>query len=248
MGQAEQEFEWLIIDGGSTDGTLEHLTGSQSKRMSWISGPDKGIYDAMNKGAELARGEYILFMNAGDTFSNQQSLAQAYSALLINGRPELCYGGANYCFPDGTLRYRAPRILEKAIKHGLPGMHQATYYRRAFLDFPPYDISYRVSADYYITARCYMKGARACYVKSPLADFRLGGRSMVYRNQSLRDCWRIQREVLGLNIGWRLLSAARRYIAHRIMLPLHNYKLFFGNHGLFGTKQMETQDSVLKSI
>lgn len=219
--QTEKDFEWVVVDGGSTDGAVDFLRSLEAPYLRWTSERDRGIYDAMNKGTALARGRYVIYMNGGDAFSDARCLEVVRRTLEQAGWPELCYGGCNWAFADGNLRYRAPRSMARAIRHGLPGMHQATFYRREFLEVPPYDLKYPVSADYYVSARCYVQGARACYIDRALADFGVGGHSMEKAAASLREAWDIQRDVLRLSWPERAFSAARRYAAHRILEALH---------------------------
>lgn len=215
------DYEWIVIDGGSTSAVTSYLASLGHLPLSWLSEKDRGTYDGMNKGTARARGQYINYMNAGDTFSRPDSLNQAKRALIAAGQPELLFGGGCYKFADGHLRYRSPRRMDIAIRHGLPGMHQATFYRRDFLDVPPYDLSYPVSADYFISARCFLRGARVCYVDISMADFEVGGRSMQKMHVSIHDCWRIQRKVLGLSRAVRIFSAARRWISYQILRSMH---------------------------
>jgi putative colanic acid biosynthesis glycosyltransferase len=222
--QTETDFEWRVVDGGSTDGTAEFLRSLDLPYLYWTSERDHGIYDAMNKGTAGASGRYLVYMNGGDAFKDDLCLSEVRHCLERSNYPELLYGGANWRFTNGTTQYRAPRKMETAIRHGLPGMHQATFYRRDFLDSPPYDLSYPVSADYYLSARCFRRGARAVYLNRALADFSVGGNSMKKANQSLCDAWRIQREVLGLGLSTRLTSVIRRFVAHRALACLHRFK------------------------
>lgn len=219
--QVETDFEWIIVDGGSSDGTVEFLKSLRLNCLKWCSEKDRGIYDAMNKGTAIANGKYVVYLNGGDAFTNPKCLSSVRQVLSGSRMPELCYGGANWLFMDGSVRYRGPRPLESAISHGLPGMHQSTYYLREFLEAPPYDLDYKVSADYYISAICFLRGAKACYINEALADFTVGGNSMVKRNASLRECWRVQRDILGIGFLGRMFSAIRRWVSFRILMALH---------------------------
>ena len=78
INQTYKNIEYIIIDGGSTDNTLNIINNNEAKITKWISEPDKGLYDAMNKGAELAQGDYLIFMNAGDTFVDELQQVQLF--------------------------------------------------------------------------------------------------------------------------------------------------------------------------
>ncbi len=219
--QSCQDFEWIVVDGASKDGTVDYIRGIAATRPRWISEPDRGIYDAMNKGTALATGRYVVYMNGGDCFADADCLHDVRTALESAGNPDLCYAGCHYRFEDGSVRDRPPRRLESSIRHGIPAVHQASFFRRGALDEPPYDLRYRISSDYYISARCYLKGATACYLNRPVAEFGVGGNSMKHSRVSLVECWNLQRDVLKLSLPVRCWSAARRYLAHRVLEFLH---------------------------
>jgi len=221
--QSWTDFDWLVIDGGSQDGTLGFLSGITHPSLRWVSEPDHGIYDAMNKGTSMAHGRYLLYLNAGDDLVDADSLATVHQKIGDCGEPELLYGGANYRFADESIWYRAPRPIEKAIRHSVPGVHQATFFMRRVLDEPAYDLTYGISGDYFISARCYLKGARAGYLDRAICNFYIGGISTKRANRSLLECWRIQRDVLRMGRVARLQSAVRRFIAHRLIFGRHRF-------------------------
>jgi len=88
--QTSEDYEWIVIDGDSSDGTREWL--KNIKTANWISEPDNGIYDAMNKGISFAKGKYLIFMNSGDCFDNNSVLSQCQKILEQHGSPAFVYG------------------------------------------------------------------------------------------------------------------------------------------------------------
>ena len=216
-GQKERSFEWIVVDGASKDGTVEYLRTLDLPYLNWASERDRGIYDAMNKGTARSLGRYVIYMNGGDEFKDPDCLSDTRRCLEEANFPELLYAGGNWRFANGHLRYRPPRKIESGIRHCLPAMHQATFYRRDFLDVPPYELRYPVSADYYVSARCFARGAKAAYLERSICIFEVGGNSskLDRLNKSLLECWHIQQTVLKLNIFSRLMSAMRRIVAHR---------------------------------
>jgi len=219
--QSSRDFEWIVVDGGSKDGTVDYIREISTPLPRWVSERDQGPFDAMNKGTVMASGRYVVYMNAGDCFSDAECLRDVRATLEAAGDPDLCYAGCHYRFEDGSVRERPPRPLESSIRHGIPAVHQASFFRREGLDSPPYDLRYPVSSDYYISARCFLKGATACYLNRTVAEFGVGGNSMKKANASLVESWNLQRDVLHLGLPARCWSAARRFLAHRVLEFLH---------------------------
>lgn len=212
--QSFRDFEWIVMDGASKDGSVEFMQKSENAAALFTTGYDLGIYDAMNKGTERASGRYVNYLNAGDTYCESASLQFLKNEADKNGYPEVIYAGTNYEFADGSLRYRPPREAVRAIRHGMPAIHQSTFYLREYLEKPPYDLRYRVSADYFIAARSYLRRGRALYLDKAVTVFPIGGASTKYRRESLIDSWKIQRDVLKLPVWTRIASALRRWLVH----------------------------------
>jgi len=214
VGQTYSNVEWIVIDGLSNDGAqlfLERL----GEEVKWKSNSDKGIYDAMNRGVSMSSGDYVVFMNAGDTFYDSETLSKVAKAFSVSEtEADVLFGGAMLSFPEsGRLVYRAPRKVERSLWHGLPANHQATFYRKALLDKTPYDLQYRLCGDYYLAAALMRNGAHATYLDEPLATFEVGGQSYKRRRQLFLEPYRIQRDVLGHPFHYRLASMAKRFVS-----------------------------------
>lgn len=153
--QTCHDYEHLIIDGASTDNTLEIARSLGGRMLRILSEPDKGLYDAMNKGLSLARGKYVLFLNAGDTFHSVRILEDYAREAAKN--PDIIY--ADTVIVDSQRNVIAPRHLSapqilsfQSFSKGMLVCHQAFMVRRAIA--PKYDLQYRFSADYDWTVRC----------------------------------------------------------------------------------------------
>ena len=106
LNQTCQAFEYVVVDGASTDGStgvIERLAASFDDRLKWISESDKGIYDAMNKGIEMATGDYVQFLNSGDQLAGPDVIAKMYKALEKSGNPSILYGNMLKDMLDGSL-------------------------------------------------------------------------------------------------------------------------------------------------
>ena len=231
LRQTDCDFEWIVVDGASSDGCVAFLESFRSMPLLWRSEPDRGIYDAMNKGTQLASGEFVIYLNAGDSFCGPDSISAVARALRSDSKADLLCCGAFYVCGDRRF-LRPPRRLEASIWHTVPSVHQAMVFRRAFLDHPPYDLGYPVSADYALAARCFVKGARAIYLDTRAVDFALGGSSSRHKWAALKEAVRIQRRIL--KQGWRLclLSALRRVASQTVVqLIVHWSNLRKGTAG-----------------
>ncbi|CAI8311457.1 MAG: PGL/p-HBAD biosynthesis glycosyltransferase [Opitutia bacterium UBA7350] len=181
--QSFEDFEWIVVDGRSTDETMRILEEFRGKITSLISEKDNGIYDAMNKGLEKATGNYIVFMNGGDTFSSNKVLAKVASA----PHADLLYGDIFFNEVGGKCE-KFPNKLgpEYLLKKMLS--HQAIFYNRElFLKFGVFDTSYRIAADYDLHVRL-LKLARVTHyhITEPLAVFDLTGMSSDPKFRAIR--------------------------------------------------------------
>ena len=182
------DFEWIIIDGNSTDGSQNDLEGYEALV---VSEDDKGIYDAMNKGIENAQGEYILFLNAGDALAQTQTLQKIKDAVWLS-KPDFIYGDA-WELSDGRTRYKTARSHTK-ISRGMFTHHQSMLYKRALIGDQRYDLSYKISADYDFTVRFLNKAQTCLYLPIPLCVFEGGGLSQTNVTRGRKEQFRIRRE------------------------------------------------------
>jgi putative colanic acid biosynthesis glycosyltransferase len=142
-------------------------------------------------------------------------------ALVDKNYPDLLLGTANYIFPAGTKMRRAPREMPRGAWHSIPAVHQAIYFKREALPDPVYDISYRVSADFSLLALMSKNKPSVAYVQEAIVDFEMGGSCSKNSWEQMKDMWRAQKEILGLNVFYRLGSLARR------LLSVYGGKLIF---------------------
>ena len=220
--QSFQDFEWIVIDGGSSDGTVAFLEQSEQKNLHWYSEKDEGIYDAMNKGISRSKGKYLVFLNAGDAFASLDTLSSVAESLSFLSYPDVLFGGTEYVFPDGKYVFRRSKVATKSIWHGLPANHQATYYKRGALNGLLYDTSYKICGDYYLIAKLYTRGISMANVEIPLVKFSVGGASYVNRSKLFWEPYNIQRDVLLQPLFWRIVSLIKRGVSTLGMIALQN--------------------------
>jgi glycosyltransferase involved in cell wall biosynthesis len=141
----------IIIDGASTDGTLSVIEKYRLHIHALISQPDNGLYDAMNKGMALVGGDYLCFLNAGDSFHTNDTLQQVVQSFVGSGLPDVVYGETALVNESGRfLRMRRLSAPEKltwtSFKQGMVVCHQAFFVKRLLAE--PYDLQYHFSADF----------------------------------------------------------------------------------------------------
>ncbi len=200
--QTYPHIEYIIVDGASTDGTLPLISRYQQHVDKLISEPDKGLYDAMNKGLAAATGDYVWFMNAGDAFHSNFTLRNVARAIEQSAQlPDVLYGQTALVNQErdfiGMRRLRAPKSLSwRSFKWGMLVCHQSFVARREIS--PMYDLSYRFSADFDWCIRV-LKQARTCVnMQNTLADYLYEGLTTKNRKTSLKERFRIMQKYYGL--------------------------------------------------
>jgi len=214
------DYEYLVMDGASSDDTLAMIQESGIASVRVTSEPDSGLYDAMNKAIAAATGRYLIFLNAGDSFADDTSLARI--AVAAEQSPGVIYGQTQIV--DSNRRVFAQRHL-RAPKHltvdsfarGMVVCHQAFVARRDLV--PQYNLQYRYSADYDWCIRVLQQSAgNNAYVgNDPIISFLSDGMTDQHRWASLRERYRIMCHYYGT---WptiaRHISFIPRFIVRRI--------------------------------
>lgn len=144
INQTYDNIEYIIIDGGSTDGTQDVIEKYEEKISYWVSEPDKGIYDAMNKGIKAVKNDWILFLNVGDVFFNHDVLSIVQSELY---NCDVLYGKTAIKQKNGDMSIRDFYPLRMDWKV-IPYCHQSVLIKREFLTEALFDTNYKIGADY----------------------------------------------------------------------------------------------------
>lgn len=170
INQNYNSIEYIIIDGASTDGTIDIIKKYETHIDYWVSEADEGIYFAMNKAIEKATGAWINFMNAGDTFVDEHTVE--YVMNTVNEESDLIYGEhfndkKEYC----TIEHR------QNILRSMPCCHQSLYVRTKLLKENPFNTFYEISADYEFILNMYLQNKIFQYIKEPLSIYLEGGLS-----------------------------------------------------------------------
>lgn len=199
--QSFSDCEHLIIDGASRDSTISVARRSGRDDTRIISEPDNGLYDAMNKGLKAAKGKYVLFLNAGDTFHDRNTLA-LYASGAKNDA-DIIYGDTVLVNADrevvGKRHLSAPDVLtHESFAQGMLICHQAFMVKREIA--PQYDTHYRFSADYDWTIRCISlsRPERRVNLHAVVADYLTDGLTDKNMWKSLRERFDVMRRHYGL--------------------------------------------------
>ncbi|WP_321334270.1 glycosyltransferase family 2 protein [uncultured Bacteroides sp.] len=202
ISQTYHHIEYIVIDGGSKDNTLSVIEKYRSTIHSFVSEPDKGIYDAMNKGMALATGDYLCFLNAGDSFHEDDTLQQVVHSIgLYTELPDVLYGETALVDSQRHFvrmrRLAAPETLSwKSFKQGMLVCHQAFIAKRTLAE--PYHISYRFSADFDWCIRIMKKARVLDNTRLVLIDYLDEGTTTQNRKASLKERFRIMAKHYGL--------------------------------------------------
>ena len=184
ISQTYQDFEYIIIDGGSNDGSKDIIEKYEKYFSYWVSEPDNGIYHAMNKGVKQAKGEYCIFINSGDFLCNPQTL-EAASNEITNVECDFCTGTLLVSRNNNITGVIFPPIDEKLLLLRGTLCHPATFTRRSWLEKIPYFEDTKIVGDWQqITSSISIHGATYHPIKCTIAIFDLSGISTT--NNELR--------------------------------------------------------------
>lgn len=199
-GQDYPDLEIIVIDGGSADGTLDVIQAHAEQIAYWISEPDGGIYDAMNKGLAHATGIWVIFMNTGDIFVKQNLL----SMVFIDGPndADVIFGDSVVVYP-GFKAYRPAGFPENLWK-GMICNHQSMFFRTEILQKNGYDTSFRIGADHELILRLFIQNKRFVRFQGSVAAWTAGGISDRERVASVTERYRIVRMHLKLSFSMQL--------------------------------------------
>jgi len=182
--------ELILVDGASTDGTLEYIQSRQDIITHWISEKDKGIYDAMNKGLRLAKGDFVWFLNAGDYLHHPK----AFTEILSGKAPaDLYYGDTEMITPAGeSLGIRRGGVPEAltldTLRTGMKVSHQSLIVRRTVA--PQFDSSYRLVGDLDWLIRVLQQGVRVQNLHQMVSKFTIGGASGKQWRRAMGERWK----------------------------------------------------------
>jgi glycosyltransferase involved in cell wall biosynthesis len=196
LHQSYKNIEYIIIDGGSTDNTLKIIKKYEGKINIIVSEPDRGIYNAMNKGQKLAKGEYLNFLNAGDTFSKKNTLSIVNEN--IKNETKIISGDFNLISTNNKPRIiKTKKITWKYFKKDFYACHQAIFIHSSIVSF--YDVNYKIKADYKWVLDALSKTEEGSVVKihQPLVNYDANGFSSQNSFNNLNELMRLHKNYFG---------------------------------------------------
>ena len=202
IAQTYHHVEYIIVDGASKDRTLSIINRYRDRITTVVSEPDKGLYDAMNKGLRLATGDYVCFLNAGDSFHEDDTLQQMVHTLReLTELPDVLYGETELVDAEGHFvrmrRLQAPEHLTwHSFRQGMLVCHQAFFAKRTLAE--PYDLRYRFSADFDWCIRIMKKSKVLHNTHLTLIDYLEEGMTTRNHKASLHERFRIMTK----HYGW----------------------------------------------
>lgn len=220
LSQDYEPVELIIVDGGSTDGTTDIIKKNDGKIKWWVSEPDKGIYDAMNKGLKHAGGEWVIFLNAGDTFYKTVTLSRIF-AKPVPEDTGIIYG--DYIADYGGFKVYRKSGKEADLWKGMIFRHQSMLVRTRLIKDSGYDRQYLLAADYDLVCRLFLEGWKFLYFPEPVSICDASGRSNQFMVKSCAEHYNIIRKYRKLTFTQRHYYSDRKLLLAMIMFA---YRIF----------------------
>ena len=194
LAQTYKEWEWIVIDGGSTNGDREFIEAHQEEIAYWCSEKDKGVYNAQNKGIAVAKGDYFIFMNSGDTFYNADVLASVFVEPKVD---DVIYGDWIQVFDNGETRMMsAPKVFSFYFICTDNICHQAMFLKGTLMKQSPYDESFKLYGDWAKWIEWTLKGYSFKYVPVIICSYQMGGMSVNQKQLIEKETQRLHTEVI----------------------------------------------------
>ena len=195
--QTHRDIEHIIIDGGSSDGTLEIIEKHEKRIAKIVSEPDEGLYDAINKGIKLASGDVIGILNSDDFYADNKVVETVAGEMQMTGA-DVCWGDLVYVRPENknsVMRcWKSSEYSQRKFRRGWMPPHPAFFVRKeVYGKYDVYNIEFQIAADYELMLRFLEKHkVSSCYIPKILVKMRAGGKS----NRNIFQIFKANRECL----------------------------------------------------
>jgi len=234
VGQTFTGYEWIVIDGGSTDGSRELIEQYSDHFSYWCSEPDKGIYNAMNKGIAHAKGEWLQFLNSGDWLCQPTVLERVFSN---EHDADILYGNGIYDSEGESIMRTYPKDISLTfiVNHSIH--HQSSFYKRSLYEDELFNEQYKIISDYVFIINSILKGKKFEFVDVVIAHTEPGGIS-----QSGYDEREKHNDILPLFIR-RDVDYINNTISHNAYVSNHRILRLINNISLFIERRLKRLES-----
>jgi len=250
LSQTYKNIEYIIIDGDSNDGTVDIISKYQNEISYWQSEKDNGLYDAMNKGNNIANGDYIIFLNCGDKFSDNTVIDRLFKDILTN-EYSLITGKTKVFYKKIDLGIVNPLFLNQNKENTISFSHQATFINKSIYKYYQYNTLFKISGDKEYWNRIKKDvNFTVKFSNINVADFELGGVSNNHKNVLNRRTEDFFIEYLNEGIDFRKFIKLffLTLISHLVTLNEHIYfnKIYVLMHKFKNRKYMHRTSNVLR--
>ena len=212
-----ENVEWIVIDGGSTAQSKEHCCArdlAMACATRYVSERDDGIYDAMNKGTQLANGTYVLYLNAGDELHSEFSY-QKLTTATQTADASMIWGRADVRDRNETIYPRKTRH-PAWLRFGTAVCHQAVFFKRSVIGSHPYDTNLAIAADYDLICRIYTGGNQIIILDIPVCIFDLVGKSGLDKRLTLREESRVRQKYFSIPDIFNVVITEFKYVVWQV--------------------------------
>ncbi|MFQ3323677.1 MAG: glycosyltransferase involved in cell wall biosynthesis [Pseudomonadales bacterium] len=217
--QTYKNIEYIVVDGGSSDGTTDVIEGNLDIISPWLSEPDSGIYDAMNKAISMSSGEWVLFLNAGDEFAAESVVSDLVAE--VSDDYDFVYGDRYRIEAGGSATYERAGPIEETLDREVI-FHQSLLNRTSILKARPYVTFLSLAADYEYMAYAHSTNYRFLHLTFPVSKFKSGGRSRQQHMKAMIEALKVVFDCEPDGRKARRSYIFRNFILRHIEFVLHN--------------------------
>lgn len=231
--QSSKKFEYIIIDGGSTDGSQEYIQENADRIAYWVSEKDNGIYHAMNKGIVKARGDYLMFLNSGDVLTHENVVEIFNNNLLEKkGAVDIYYGDIFLFDNMQQIKWCHPEKLTISFFKKNNINHQSSFIRAdLFKEFGLYPPKFRLAGDHWFFLLSFLNGKVFKHINVPLVNYQVGGIGFTQRmsyESEMQQMWKelVPEYVDELVDEFLEIEYAKPYPFLKIISPIHEILIY----------------------
>jgi glycosyltransferase involved in cell wall biosynthesis len=225
LNQTYKDVEYIVIDGGSTDKTIEIIKKYEDRIAYWKSEKDLGIYDAMNKGILKATGKLVGIINSDDFYSENTSIENIVRAYLINSEPDILYGNMKFINPV-TNQFKVIYPSTLTLKKDMTLNHPTCFLKAELYKSKLFDINFKICADYDLILFFYTGGKKLLYVDKMITTMRIGGASDNF-NLSTKEVFIVQKKYFSSLLASKnyVLRHSKRFLKSILLLVISSKKI-----------------------